>query len=204
MTATSTILLSIDQFSAINLSLHNIVQALQNQSFFNGQLFAAVVGAFLGLLPSLYVLYKDRPRIKIKTRQILTTTPAGGLRSGFSISIYNHGRRPIILKNVYLKFKDEESLVFMDNSNFVGGNSGLPKTLTEGDSHMVAVLAGEIAFPLIKKQQKVGKEIYPEWACYENAVGKVYKCKTSEKFWKTMFAAENQSARTDVSGSPSL
>jgi hypothetical protein len=74
----------------------------------------------------------------------------------------------------------------MSPSNFIGGNSGLPKLLGEGNSHWVGVLGGQIAEPFLKKQ------CYPIEACYEDALGKVYKCKTSKKFWDGVFAADGK------------
>ncbi|MGD0328450.1 MAG: hypothetical protein ABSB00_01910 [Minisyncoccia bacterium] len=184
-TATSTILLSSPQFNAINASLHSIAFSLQNQSFLNTQLFAAVVGAALGLMPSLYLLYKDRPRIKVKVGHILVPIPSiSHIDNGFSVAISNSGRRPITVERIFLPFKDGESLVFTSESSFVGGSSGLPKVLGEGNSHNVAVLAGEVAEAFLRKQS------YPVAACYGDALGNVYKCKTTQEFWDTMFRVQ--------------
>jgi hypothetical protein len=177
LTSTTTVLINASQFQTL-------ISALHSESFWNTQLFAAVVGAFLGLMPSLYLLYQDRPRIKVKIDQIFVpyTTPGiSHVDTGFSVSIYNTGRRAINLKNIYLGFKDGESLVFINESNFVGGRSGLPKSLGENDSHTVAILASVVAQTLREKQ------MYPVKACYADAVGNVYPVKTSKAFWDKVF-----------------
>ena len=183
--STSTILQYSYQLNEINASLQGIVSVLRNQPFYNTQLFAVIVTGCLSLIPWLYLLYKDRPIIKVTVSNVFVPTSLGNnLLNGLSITARNYGRRPITLSNVYLRFKDGESLVFMSNSNFVGGTSGLPKILEGGNSHMVAIIAGELGESFLKKQ------CYPIYACYGDALGHVYKAKTSEKFWNIMFKVE--------------
>jgi hypothetical protein len=177
--STSTIVIASSQFNAINASLHGVVAALQNQSFWNTQLFAAIIGAALGLLPFLYLVYQDRPRIKVRINTVLVADTARP-RTGFSINVANFGRRAITLERVFLRFADGESLVFMSNTNFVGGSSGLPKTLREGTSHSVVILTGTVAEPILKKA-------HPVAACYADALGEVYTAKTNKEFWETLF-----------------
>ena len=56
---TATILELSSQLTAINISLQKIAISFQNQSFHNTQLFAAIIGAIIGLSPSIYLLWKD-------------------------------------------------------------------------------------------------------------------------------------------------
>lgn len=152
--------------------------------------YGAIV-ATVGAGVTLWNVWRDRARIRVKINHTLIPRPiTNGIRSGFSISIYNHGRRAVVVDKVYLKFADGESLVFLSNSSFVGGESGLPKILGEGESHSVVILAGEIAEPLLKKQ------VYPISANFCDALGKEYKAKTKQEFWEMMF----KSASTDPIG----
>ncbi len=138
---------------------------------------------------TLWNVWRDRARIRVKISHALIPHPiVNGVRSGFSVTIYNHGRRVVIIDKVYLKFTDGESLVFLSDSNFVGGTSGLPRSLGEGESHTVVIMAGEIAQPLLQKQS------YPTSANFCDALGREYKAKTKQKFWEKMFS----SASTDT------
>lgn len=166
------------EIGGIVVALQNIAAELHYQPFWNTQWFAAVVGAAIGLVPSFYLLFKDRPSIKVEIGYSLFKQTK--IRSGIWVKISNSGRRPITITSIFLEFDDGETLVFLDNSLFVGG-SDLPKIIDEGGAHTVTIRAGEIAFEINKK----GK--YPALACYRSATGRVYKCKMSKKFWDTFF-----------------
>ena len=165
--------------NAINVSLQNITVALRIQPFWNTQWFAAIIGAAIGLTPSFYLLYKDRPIIKLKKWHSFVSL-GNRIQNGFSVEIGNSGRRPITVASFYLKFRDGKSMVFVDPTLFVGG-SGLPKVLNEGNSHSVTLLADALESDIHKK------DYYPVAACYEDALGQVYKCRLSRKFWDTLF-----------------
>ncbi|MEI6057558.1 MAG: hypothetical protein WCQ60_01120 [bacterium] len=189
MIATSTVLMLSPQLDTLNTSLQGINAALDHQPFWNTSLFGAILGGAFGLLPFLYLLYKDRPIIKVRVHSVFVPPPTGinqnQVRGGFSVTIANSGRRPITVKNVYLKFKDGDRLIFPDDC-FIGGVSGLPRVIGEGNSHWVGILAGKIAQPFLKKQ------CYPVTAGFEDALGKAYKCRTSKKFWEGVFAADGK------------
>jgi hypothetical protein len=167
------------QLNLINSSLDKIYTALQYQSFFNSQLFGAIVGALLGLLPFLYLLYKDRPIIALKYEFIYTNT-GSFLQKGISVTITNSGRRPTTIKSFFFELPSKESLVFLNNGIFLMGGD-MPKKLEEASSFTVGILAGDLALDFLKKQQ------YPKYACFRDALGKVYKCKVSNEFWEHLF-----------------
>ena len=189
MAATSTIIMISPQLDTLNDSMQSLKAVLDHQPFWNTSLFGALIGAALGLLPFLYLLYKDRPIIRIRIHTIFVPPPAGinqnQVRGGFSLTISNSGRRPITVKNMFLRFKDGDRLVFPE-SCFIGGNSGLPRVIGEGNSHWVGILGGDLAEPFLKKQ------CYPIRAGFEDALGKAYKCKTSAKFWDAVFTADGK------------
>jgi len=188
----STILSFSTEFNAINISLQEISTILKNQPFWNTQLFGIIIGAMVGLIPFFYLLYKDRPIIKVRAEHVHVSPFLGSLiHDGLSITISNFGRRPINIENVFLKFADGESLLFMSNKNFIGGNSGLPKNLTEGSSHTVVISAGEIARPFMQKKNFKGDKDYPVYACCTNSLGRVYKCKISRKSWYALFQPDD-------------
>lgn len=168
----------VNQAVDISNSLKDI--AAQNHHFYDTPLFAALVGATFGVLPFLYQMWKDRPIIQVKIDTVFVASSIM-VEKGISITIYNHGRRPVVLKNVFLKFDDDSALLFIANSNFVGLSSGLPMSLNEGNSHSVTILAGTIAMDFLKKQT------YPTHACYSDALGNEYKCKTTKDFWDDLF-----------------
>jgi hypothetical protein len=177
------------QLNGINASLQKITILLQNQPFWDTQLFAVVLGALLGLLPFIYLVWKDRPIIKVEVSQALIPFDGlgGRLSNGLTIKISNSGRRQITLQGVFLVFKSGETLIFPKDNLFVGG-SRLPVTLTENTSHEVIILSGDLAKPVHKKQE------YPIAACYRSATGRVYKCKMKTKFWDNIFkVSENLS-----------
>lgn len=181
MTSTSTITLSGTQIQQIILTLQGIADALKSQPFWNTQWFAAIVGAAIGMIPSFYLLYKDRPIIKVRSGHALAAMPpAGQIRNGFWASIANSGRRPITVNDFSLLFKDGSRLLFPSESLFVGG-SRLPKILDEGNSHMVTIQAGVIADEVHKKGD------YPVAACFKDAVGRPYKCDITREFWDNLF-----------------
>jgi hypothetical protein len=175
----------VNQLSLINSSLEKINISLQSESFFSSQLFGAIVGGLLGLLPFLYLLYKDRPIIKLKHEFIYTTVNSFA-QKGISVTISNHGRRPITIKNFFFELKTKESLVFLDHSIFLFGGD-MPKKLEESSSFSIGILAGDIARDILEKQQ------YPKYACFRDAVGKVYRCEIPQKFWENLFRKENSS-----------
>ncbi len=179
LNATRTVALSDSQFSAPNDSLKEVVNALHSQPFWETQLFAVFVGAIIGLLPTVYLLYNDRPKIKVGVNHILA--PQGDLISnGFSITISNSGRRPVNITRVFLRFKDGSSLVWLDDSDLVYGTNQLPISLGEGKVHSVTILAYSVAQALDTKQE------YPIAACYADALGNEYVCKTKPIFWETL------------------
>jgi hypothetical protein len=181
LNATKTVAFSDVQFSTLNNSLQDIVTSLGNQSFFETQLFAVFVGALVGLLPTVYLLYMDRPRIRVGVNHILA--PRGDLVSnGFSINISNSGRRPVNITRVFLRFKDGSSLVWFEDSDLVYGTNQLPMSLGEGQAHSVTVLAYSLAQALDTKKE------YPVAACYADAVGNEYICKTKPAFWETVLS----------------
>lgn len=184
--ATSTVLLGAQQFNQVNAALQSIVSATQNQSFWNTQIFAAIVGGLIGLIPFGYLMYLDRPRIKVKSDQVWI--PRGVLnevRIGFSASIYNSGRRAITVDRMYLRFRDGSALAFLGEASFAGA-SGLPKLLTENSSHTVAIFANKIAKDILKK------ESFPIAICYSDALGKEYCVPTTSEFWQKLFKLENE------------
>ncbi len=173
------------ELTAINSSLQNIAYTLQHQSFWNSPLFAAIVGAvagaLLGLLPFLWLLYKDRPIIKVKAQidwfvSAANTHP----RKVLSIKIYNSGRRAANITSIYLRFASGESLVFLTDAAFIGGYP-LPFKLEENSSRSVSIVAGSIAQTVLEKQ------VYPVAACYSDALGNVYQHKLASDFWERFF-----------------
>lgn len=179
LNATRTVMLSDNQFSILNDSLKEVVIAIQSQPFWETQLFAVLVGAVIGLLPTVYLLYNDRPKIKVSVNHILA--PQGDLISnGFSINISNSGRRPVNISRVFLRFKDGSSLVWLDDSDLVYGTNKLPLSLGEGEAHSVTILAYSVAQALDTKKE------YPIAACYADALGNEYVCKTKTTFWETL------------------
>ncbi len=175
------ILIDSRQFNQLNGTLQSIAASAQHQPFWNTQIFAAIIGAALGLIPALYLFWKDRPIIKTKISASFVALSFDRMRTGFSVSIYNHGRRAINLNRIYLKFKDGETLVFLNESNFVGG-SGMPRALGENASHSVTILAQEVTDGILRKNNE-----YPICACYSDALGKEYRAKTSKEFWVDLF-----------------
>lgn len=168
------------QLGFINTALQGIAVALRVQPFWNTQLFAAVVGAVLGFTPSLYLFYKDRPRIKVKMGPSIFLV-SGKARTCIWISISNSGRRPVKVSSAFLKFKDNTTLVFIQESAFVGG-SGLPIVLDQNNpSHTVNILVKDIQ-PEIQKRNS-----YPVAGCYRDAIDKVYQHKMSKKSWENIF-----------------
>ncbi len=181
---TTSVILNTQQFTQINYALQVIASAAQHQAFWNTQLFAALVGAAIGLFPFIYLLYLDRPRINVKVDHVWIAGGLGIVQSGISATISNAGRRSIIVEKVYLKFKDGSSLIFIDDKSFANGVGGLPKELRENTSHATAILAGTIARDLLKKQQ------YPIEVGFSDALGNLYRRKTSSKFWGRVFPAQ--------------
>jgi hypothetical protein len=183
---TTTVFLSNPQLNQINTSLQTIAAAAQHQTFFGTQLFAALVGGLIGLVPFAYLIWQDRPKIKVKADRVWIPRPVDdGVCAGLSATIYNSGRRSIMVEHLYLRFKDGSSLVFLSEKSFVGA-SGLPKTLEPSTSHTVAILAGTIAGDFLKK------ESFPVAVCFSDALGNVYQDKTPIKFWEDMIQAENE------------
>jgi len=144
-------------------------------------LFAAIIGAFLGLIPSFYFLIKDRPIIKVAISYAYIPSISNLIQKGFNIRISNSRRRQITIDGVFLEFKNKETLIFPTPNLFVGGSSGLPKTLFKNSSHSVTILTGDVAFAILRKRD------YPVAAYYRDVIGKVYRCKIPNNFWENVF-----------------
>jgi hypothetical protein len=143
--------------------------------------YGAIV-ATIGAAVTLWNVWRDRAKIRVKiSYALIPHSLMSRMRSGFSIVIYNFGRRKVVIDKVYLKFSDGESLIFLSDFNFVGGTSGLPRNLEEGESHTVIILAGKISQSLLQKKA------YPVAAIFCDALGREYKVKTKQKFWETVF-----------------
>ena len=181
-TLTPAISVANSQLISINTSLQKIASMSQGQPFWSTQLFAAIVGALFGLIPFIYLIWKDRPIIKVKVSQSLVPINhlGGKVRNGLTIKVSNTGRRQVTISDVFLKFKNGETMIFPNDALFVDGRR-LPKTLTESTSHTVIILTGDLAQGILKKQE------YPVEACYRSVTDKVYKCKISKKFWDNIF-----------------
>lgn len=165
----------------IVLALQNIALALRVQPFWNTQWFAAMIGAVVGLIPSLYLLYKDRPQIKVKVaHSLISFLSPNTIKNGISINLLNFGQRPIVANSVFFEFVDGTTMVFFDDALFVGG-SKLPKIIAGGDSHSVTVLADSLAPELHQKN------MFPNAVCYRDAIGNEYRCKIPQEFWNTLF-----------------
>jgi hypothetical protein len=168
---------------AINTSLQNIALALRVQPFWNTQWFAAVVGAAIGLTPSFYLLYKDRPIIKVGAGPALFRTSGNQVEKALWVKISNTGRRSITVSSTFLKFKNGETMVFFDDGLFIGG-SGLPKVINEASSHTV-----NVSIPGIEADIRKRKD-YPVAACYRDALGKEYEAKLSRELWEKLFTVK--------------
>jgi len=174
------IILINNQLIGINQSLNGILYFAQHNSFWNSQLFGTLIGASIGLIPFLYLIYKDRPIIKVEAQYSIFGMTGQLVNDGISIKIFNKGRRDILLESFFFEFSDREKLVFTSDSSFIGG-SGLPRKLEGGSSHTVYILSGELSSPFFKKQD------YPIYACYNSALNKKYKCSIKRKFWDCLF-----------------
>ncbi len=175
------VIASSSQIQAMVQALQEVATAVRSQPFWNTQWFAATVGALVGLTPSLYLLHKDRAIIRVTFGHILMSVGANQrIRSGLWMKIANSGRRPITVEDVFLQFASGETLIFLDDSLFVGGR-GLPKTLQEGNAHSVNLLAGSLAPEVLEKGH------YPVAVCFRDALGRVYKREVGTEFWETFF-----------------
>ena len=181
---TAEILISVAaQLKDTNANLQNIAAALQNRPFTDSQVFAVLVGGILGLIPYLSQVYFDRARIRLSIQHIfIPHTGTNAVTHGIQITISNSGRRPIKVEKVFLKFKDGEAMLFLSDSLFINGSSGLPMTLNEANSHSVFIAAGSIARSIRQKG------VYPIIAGFSDALGKEYKTKNiSSEFWDLLF-----------------
>lgn len=167
------------QLIQINQSLQSISDTLSSNSFLDTQLPGVIIGASISLLPWLYNIFTDRPKIKILV-QYMYFPNFERVDKGISVDIYNHGKRSINLTKFYLKFKDGSKLHFLSENSFIGG-SGFPLELKGGMSHSVNILAGKFSKDFLKQQQ------YPKYACFQDALGNEYKSKTSNEFWDNVF-----------------
>lgn len=143
--------------------------------------YGAIV-ATAGIIVSIWNSYKDRARIKVKISSILIPYSSSNyVDKGFSVTISNFGIRPIIIDKFYLGFTNGKSLVFLKGFCFIGGDSGLPKTLNESESHIIAISAGEIARDILEQNS------YPIAAIFCDSLGREYKAKTKQEFWENIF-----------------
>jgi hypothetical protein len=104
-------------------------------------------------------------------------------QSGLSITVVNTGRRPLTISDVFLAFKNGDSLIF-PTSAFYGG-SGLPKVLEENTAYTATILAGDMGADLLVKQE------YPVAACFRSATGRIYRRTISNKLWDAVYKVKD-------------
>ncbi len=196
--STSTVVMNNTQFSEVTSALTQIASALnKTPAFWETQVFAVFVGGFLGLLPFLYLLYKERPIIKLELSRIFVPDVYGDLKDGFAVTISNHGQKSIVLSRFYLRFPDGESLVFIGGNGLVGGTDGLPLKLEGGNSHSIMVLATSTAEFCKTKGQ------FPVAAYIASALGKTFKIRTSNDFWEGLFISAGLYKKNESQNTPS-
>lgn len=132
------------------------------------------------------LFFKDRSIVKVRASHSLyfPTAPHSSGKSlpCLSVEISNSGRRSITVQSFYLQFNDQSALHVYDSSLFLMGGKDLPIKLDEGASYSVMILLGTIASDIRTKGE------YPKYACYKDALGRVYRHKTSKRFWDGLFA----------------
>ncbi len=176
---TTTIIFSSPQLSQLNVSLQDIVDVLKHQSFFNTPLFAAIIGLVGGLLPFFYLLYKERPIIKISVNPGYLIDTSGSLPTVMTVKIKNFGGRPTNICDFFMQFDNGDSVIFPTDNGFVYGK-GLPKIIDEKNSHSVVIYVNYLMVELNRYEK------YPKFVCFSDALGKNYSHKISNKFWNNL------------------
>lgn len=119
-----------------------------------------------------YLAYKrDRPRVKVTAALSLIGVSEECLIDAIWLEIVNIGRRPINIKNIFIKLKGGKKLMFLSVGVLAQKDFGLPIILGENESHEITFLQEEL------RMEIGGNNAFATHFCFTDSSGDQHCCK---------------------------
>lgn len=148
-------------------------------------IFAGLSACFAGWAAWLsFLSYKrDNPKIKVNVSVGLAVYTGRGCVDSINCEIVNHGRRFVVINNIFFILRDGRSLVFDCNvaDIILSIERSLPAVLEEGTKFMIIFNLFELKKDLKSQNAKI------KYLCFSDETGKKYLFQFKKRKWSLLY-----------------